>query len=562
MSPSLKPVFFVGDAAFVENEHPRDADGKFSSTPGGSGASVPHNPKGTNLNWQVAKVLSDHGLKKVKGTELPTFMSDNGVKFVIHPTPGQKSSSKFSATEPGGAVHHNQGHNTLKSLIKSITNHVDKSMVQAAPAPKIDVPKVAPKVEMKEAPAPGSFKGKASLADQTLAKGGLETFSDNYGYINEENLDPDWTSYKNKDTGISFSFKTGDGAGGEWAIFVPGQFGAAQTGVGYSAFTSKMAQIGAMEAIQEPKPKQKSGEELASLMTSFAKTGGNALLSNNGYAIEELDSNGETLTYSKPNGAAVQYNTKTDEWVAATPGHLTKEGTGVENLGKLLSGKAPTIAPGGKAPWQNSSKTIQTKQQAEVAKVQAEAAAAKQKAANKSHSMYTKMKESAPKPTVEQRQALSSYSGSNYKNMNNKLRAGQGKDDTHIKHLTEYLLNAKISETVTLSRGVDDNFGAAFLSLATVGGIMEEKGFMSTSANANWGWGSVRMTVHVPKGVAGAAIGNYSQHSSEGEVLLAPGRHFYVNALDLKSKTATVTILTDEQVEQVKAFKLAMGKTE
>lgn len=106
------------DAGWEEEKHPRDDGGKFAKTAGG-GSGLGKTT--TNLNWQVAKQLSDHGFKKVKGTTLPTFTHPSGVQVIIHPTEGQKSSSKFEIrkTPKEESGQHGTGHTGLAYLLNA-----------------------------------------------------------------------------------------------------------------------------------------------------------------------------------------------------------------------------------------------------------------------------------------------------------------------------------------------------------------------------------------------------------------------------------------------------------
>lgn len=543
---SFAPIVFVGDAGpqFNEADHPRDSDGKFSSAPGGSGASVPHNPKGTNLNWQVAKVFKDHGLKKLKGTDLPTFLSKNGVKIVVHPTPGQKSSSKWAIHEPGGFEHKGSGHHTLKSLITKLTGE------QAATTTGLELSKLAKTIHEES-------EGQKTPAGKTVSN-----IAQSYGLKFVEPVSPDtpWVSYEKDGYELDYSTATG-----YWAIANKDTANQVDTGTGLEELKKAMGFFGEKEGEWEPE-EAFTVSAPAKAPEPAPKTNNSAIssLNSKGYTYAELDTANNVQYFTKPNGAKVQYNTKTEQWIAETPGHLTKEGKGAENLDKLMSGAAPVAKAGEPPPWKNSNQKVvlpseakkAEQQQAEYQKKQAEQQAeqAKKNAWKaEAQAKYEKLKAAAPHPTLPQKSALSSYSGSSYKSMNTKLRkeGSAAMSDKTISTLTEYLNGAVIPETLTLQRGVSDDFGTQFLSLATVGGIMEEKGFMSTSANADWHWGAVKMTVRVPKGVKGAAIANYSNHSHEGEVLLPPGRKYVVNELDLAKKSATVTILTDEQAAMV-----------
>ena len=87
---------------------------------------------------------------------------------------------------------------------------------------------------------------------------------------------------------------------------------------------------------------------------------------------------GDDITaYTKPDGSKVEVNGKTGEWLAKTPNHMTKTGTGASNLAHLLSGEKQATY----TQWANTDKAsiYQSPEQkaAEAAAKEAKAAAAK-----------------------------------------------------------------------------------------------------------------------------------------------------------------------------------------
>lgn len=306
--------------------------------------------------------------------------------------------------------------------------------------------------------------------------------------------------------------------------------GAAKKAAGTPAGTSLEQSPASVEAKVESSPEAKAYNDL----TKWLKA-------DKGYKFVESP-DGTSAIWATDQGAKVKLNWQTGEWLAVTPGHLTKEGKGFDKLEALFKGK---VAPG----VQNSGQTIQTS--AELASMTAaqKAAAIKAKQANekyqKHQALYKKLKDQAPQPTAPQQGAIAKYSGSAYSSWNDKLRhnpkAAEADPDT--KHLDEYLAGATFEEEIVVRRGVNGEYAKILKSIIFEGTKFIDRGYVSTSAKADWTWsGGFVFEITCPKGSRGAAIGKWSHYPSEMEVLLPRNSAFVVTHYDPANNLVKVTL--------------------
>lgn len=236
--------------------------------------------------------------------------------------------------------------------------------------------------------------------------------------------------------------------------------------------------------------------------------------------------------YSKPNGAKVQVNAD-GSWIAQTPGHMTKEGVGLENLQTLMSGKAVVFEAGQTPPWKNSSKSIGAPPET----VTAPLSVINQK--------WKALSDAAPTPTEKEKQSVGTYSGSHYKQLNEKLRHEPGWASDTVKNIDSWLNKSSIPEDIEVYRGVGGEYAKILKSILHDGAKFIDRGFISTSIRENMGFvsgASLKMKINVPKGSKGAALGSLSHHQGEHEVLLPRNTMLVVTKYDPKAQYVECTI--------------------
>ena len=134
--------------------------------------------------------------------------------------------------------------------------------------------------------------------------------------------------------------------------------------------------------------------------------------------------------------------------------------------------------------------------------------------------------------TAGQRSALSTYTGHSYHQINESIGEALRKNtpldkvkQSIVDRATQALLNNKIPESITVTRGVH-----GISHLFEVGKAFTDKGFMSTSVGS--GFSGFKLTIQLPKGSPGGYISPLSQYGHEKEFLLPPGARFQVLSKD------------------------------
>lgn len=289
-------------------------------------------------------------------------------------------------------------------------------------------------------------------------------------------------------------------------------------------------------AVEKAEAKKAAAAPAMSEATQAEVKKSEAWLKSIGYAPDHTE--GASVTYVKhQNNAAVEYNAETKAWVAQTPGHATKEGTGLHTLDALFNGK---VEDGVK----NSSKIPKT---AAIAKA-ATATAANKQAVVGHVKAYNDLKKAAPVATPEEHSAISYYGGSGYTQLNNSLRhnPSYAVTDKTVKHLDEYLKKSSIPEDITVYRGIRGEFAKIIKSVVMEGTKLIDRGFISTSTISdtadNFGHGGLMMKISLKKGQMGAAIGHMSGHSGEYEVLLPRNSALVVKAYNPGAGTIEVEL--------------------
>ena len=148
--------------------------------------------------------------------------------------------------------------------------------------------------------------------------------------------------------------------------------------------------------------------------------------------------------------------------------------------------------------------------------------------------------------TTTERNAVRTYTGSAYSNMNNYLRGltsstNYAKD---IKNCQAALAKASLPQETIVRRGsyynMLDELGLGSVTPQNVdkfiGGIVMDKGFVSTSPTAHGGFsGSIEYVIKLPQGSQAAYVAPISKFSSEQELLINCGGKFKVEGVEFDS---------------------------
>jgi SPP1 gp7 family putative phage head morphogenesis protein len=142
--------------------------------------------------------------------------------------------------------------------------------------------------------------------------------------------------------------------------------------------------------------------------------------------------------------------------------------------------------------------------------------------------------------------AMKAYTGSHYHKLNTNLRAGAYSHDQALQAVVEAAQHglAKMPKHAGwTNRGVTANEGLLrqVLSTHTVGAVVEESAFVSTSTASGFG-GNIRMKFLSKTGVD---VSKLSHYPSEAEVLFAPGTKFKVTRVE-KASEMHYTITMEE----------------
>jgi hypothetical protein len=120
-------------------------------------------------------------------------------------------------------------------------------------------------------------------------------------------------------------------------------------------------------------------------------------------------------------------------------------------------------------------------------------------------------------------------------------------DDAH--QLSSALAQATLGQATTAYRGMASKTYTAEFFKNNVGGVLEDKGFVSTSVSQSIAEGfipftpnqeGVLMHIRVPSGYHAAFLGTNSSHSDEQELLLQQGSHFIIRSVETTSYGRTV----------------------
>jgi hypothetical protein len=148
----------------------------------------------------------------------------------------------------------------------------------------------------------------------------------------------------------------------------------------------------------------------------------------------------------------------------------------------------------------------------------------------------------APIPTKAEAAAIFKYSGGSYDPWNEALRGSFGKKSGGYPTdaLASYLSKASLPEAITVKRRVSSDF-AEWLMEETQDDvhIFQDFGFASTD---HWS-GKLTLKINLPKGAQAAAIGHYSDHPGENEILIQRGSKFRIDNFDPNKLEMEVTLM-------------------
>lgn len=182
---------------------------------------------------------------------------------------------------------------------------------------------------------------------------------------------------------------------------------------------------------------------------------------------------------------------------------------------------------------------------------------------NKSH-LYDKELVSSLSPN--EHNAIVSYTGNGYFDMNKYLRTGNevynknGETSKKIKSMTNALEKSSLKEDIVVHRGI----GGALPKMLGVdnntlknkefqqslrGTVITEKGFFSSGGAMNDAWGGTKIHAKVPKGSKGMYVDPISQFSGEHEFILQRNSSFKI--VDYVTKgDGTITDVIVELIDQ------------
>lgn len=515
---------------FKESEHPRGASGtskggQFVAKGEGGGSAKPKKSPGALAEGQwvvqyaLGQVLKKHGYKKVKSSEfgnnVRVFENDKGQRITVHPPEtGTGYSGKWTVHYSGGGTH-GKGSSGLEEKIKELHK---------------SVPAEAPKEEPKKEPEKGLF---ADSFDVLKKAGYKPTVHGHPGTSSE-----------------SWIMKSSDGktfvqlhANGEWIITA--YSGMVKTGISpimLSAQIKSIEETGKLEPFAPVTPQPKietpitTGEMLPATKDAYS-----AVLADNGY---EPDASNPTLTkfvniINEDKLATVVLTTsgpQVGNWTSTSPGHLTKEGHGIDALKALMEGKS--------GDYKN------------VATTPAPHPPVKKE--EKKHVQLHKELQNAHKaPLSTQAAAVNSYKGAGYKAINDCLRTKANCNDPQVDRITEWLNENELPKDIQVYRGIPAGAYATFLkSIAFTGAKFKDKGFLSTSTNPGfsqvWAEGSLFLTINAPKGAKAATIKGKNEYDNEYEVLFQRNTIFEVDDYDETTGHMTLTIVAQQPVGKQK----------
>ena len=199
---------------------------------------------------------------------------------------------------------------------------------------------------------------------------------------------------------------------------------------------------------------------------------------------------------------------------------LAKQGLKVQLTGEFNPAKpAP---PGGYKDVSIPPAEIQGLKDLAYAKAKAEAAANRK---------VTESEEHLPPAIV---QSIKHYTNGSYGDLNRNLRQGKPMNEaqaTLAAHLDEALAKSKTVEDIVVYRGLGSGAEKFFGDSVTVGTVLIDNGYISTSKAKDKSFNGTKCRINVKKGSRAIDVSTMSLHSHEKEVLLPRGSMFKVTGV-------------------------------
>ncbi len=182
---------------------------------------------------------------------------------------------------------------------------------------------------------------------------------------------------------------------------------------------------------------------------------------------------------------------------------------------------------------------------------------------NKSH-LYDKELVSSLSPN--ERDAIVSYTGNGYFDMNKYLRTGNevynknGNTSKKIKSMTDALEKSSLKEDIVVHRGIGGSLPAMLgvdnntlknkeFQQSLRGTVITEKGFFSSGGSMKDSWAGTKIHAKVPKGSKGMYVDPISEFQGEHEFILQRNSSFKI--IDYVTKgNGTITDIIVELIDQ------------
>lgn len=206
------------------------------------------------------------------------------------------------------------------------------------------------------------------------------------------------------------------------------------------------------------------------------------------------------------------------------------------------SEQTPSSASSQPQAAQAPSQPVQATQQTQAAATKAKKETPKQKATREAAEISAKHEAAKVDMSPREIDAMKAYSGSMYRDLNSRLRAGKNasrEDAADLKQMDKVFERASTKEPITVFRGVGPEMAAKLKA----GASFTDGGFSSGTASRDiaeayssfGGDGGALMEIRVPKGAKAVSLketsafgGSSSKTRSEEEILLNRGSNFRV----------------------------------
>ena len=193
--------------------------------------------------------------------------------------------------------------------------------------------------------------------------------------------------------------------------------------------------------------------------------------------------------------------------------------------------------------------TPKTKEKIEAEKASmaaaAEAAKKEQEQISAGKDLFKKLTTHRPTPSPAQSNAIDSYKGSGYHDINKSLRFDHHPNDS-AKKITDWLDEASIPEDCVLYRGIGKDAAPMLKSVLYPGGSIIDHGFMSMSTQESFskGWGGgILMRITVPKGTKAATVRAPGMGDGESEVLAQRDSVLHITSFDFHAGIVECTMV-------------------